>query len=268
MANYGIYEKALISDNLENSLNYARGSGYTFWEISIDKSRKGRLYWDDESIKRMADVCLKTDMPIYNMVLSIHRDYPLGSYDGDIREKGLEYLFRAIDLAVKLGIRTIQLAGYYTSAKEAKDGSIEVFTESLIAGAKYAAANGVMLGIENMDYDLTSVEDIISVVNKVNNPYLNYFLDVGNFMANELNPLKELKEVIPYLVGLHLKETNKGIYRRVDFGRGIVPFKQIFELLKKNGYDGYFGVEMWNDDDSESLNKISDAIKWLDNLRQ
>lgn len=262
MAKYGIYEKALLNEDFKESLVYAKEQGYDFWEISIDKERKERLSWNKDQIDKMMKLCSDTEMPIYNMVLSLHRDYPLGSFNEGVREKSLEYLFQAIDLASKLGIRTIQLAGYYTS--EGKDnGDLETYIDTLTKGVSYASQNGVVLAIENMDYDLIDTKDILYVVQKINNPFLKMFLDVGNFAANELDPIEELEKAFPHLVGLHLKETKIATYRRVAFGDGIVDFKNIFKYLKENKYDGYFGVEMWNDNDPDSLITIKDAIDWL-----
>lgn len=263
MTNFGIYEKALISNEFEKSLKYAHENGYTFWEISIDNERKERLYWNNDKIKKIVNMCLDLNMPIYNMVLSIHRDYPLGSKDSAVRNQGIDYLYKAIELAVKLGVRTIQIAGYYTTSEHSSDGSKELFISSLKKGAKYASAHGVMIAIENMDYDLISANDIKSVINEVNSPYVKCFLDVGNFVANGLDPVKELEKVIPHLVGLHLKESKPGVYRRVDFGSGNVPFNLIFKFLGKCQYDGYLGVEMWNDEEPNSLKKVSNAIEWL-----
>lgn len=263
MAKYGIYEKALISNALESSLKYASDHGYSFWELSIDNTRKERLLWSDKQIEDLLNVCLRTDMPIYNMVLSLHRDYPLGSNNESIRLESLEFLYKAIDLAVKLGIRTIQLAGYYTSSNDSDDGTLEYFINTLSLGVKYASANGIMLGIENMDYDLITVNDIAYVIKRINSPYLKMFLDVGNLVANQLNPLDQLINVMPHVVGIHLKETKLGVYRRVDFSKGDVPFHEIFELLKELDFDGYFGIEMWNDDNPYSLKKISHALNWL-----
>ncbi len=267
MVEYGIYEKALISSDLENSLRYAHSHGYTFWEISIDSDRKSRLDWSEKEIEDLLNICLKTNMPIFNMVLSIHREFPLGSNNSEIRTQGLKYLYKAIDLSVKLGIRTIQLAGYYNSSNALSDGDCEYFINSLRKGAQYAESKGVMLGIENMDYDLVSTKEIKYIIETINSPYLNYFLDVGNFIANGLDPLDELKDIIPRLVGLHLKETRKKTYRRVDFGTGSVPFEKIFVFLNQNNYNGYLGIEMWNDDNPDSLHKIDHARTWLENKR-
>lgn len=267
MAKYGIYEKALLNEDFEESLVYAKKQGYDFWEISIDKERKERLSWDKAELDEMKRLCSDTEMPIYNMVLSLHRDYPLGSFDEDVRKKSLEYLFQAIDLASKLGIRTIQLAGYYTSEGK-ENGDLETYIDTLTKGVSYAAQNGVILAIENMDYDLIDTKDILYVVKKINNPFLKMFLDVGNFAANGLDPIGELQEALPYLVGLHLKETKIATYRRVAFGAGIVNFEEIFKYLKENRYEGYFGIEMWNDNDPESLITIKEALDWLKKQRK
>lgn len=268
MTQYGIYEKALISDDLKESLNYAKSVGYNFWEIAIDNDRKERLDWNKEKRNQLIKTCQETEMPIYNMVLSLHRDYPLGSNDEKVRNQALNYLIQAVDLASSLGIRTIQIAGYYTSGSDTDDGSITYYTEILKEGASYASSKGIMLGIENMDYDLTEARTIIEVVKEINNPFLGVFLDVGNFAANELDPIKELQKGLPYLVGLHLKETDIGVYRRVKFGKGIVNFHEIFNFLTESNYKGYFGVEMWNDDNPDSLNEIKHAIEWLIEQRQ
>lgn len=263
MAKYGIYEKALLPDKLEDSLNFAKEAGYEYWEISVDKERKDRLSWSNETIDSLLDICKKNSMPIFNMVLSIHRDFPLGSKDESIRMQGIEYLKQAIVLAGKLNIRTIQLAGYYTSGNGKADGSIELYIESLKKCVNVAAERGVLLGIENMDRDLIDSKDILYIIKKVDNPYLKMFLDVGNFAANNLNVIEQLQIGLPHLVGLHLKETRLGEYRRVLFGQGIVDFSAIFKFLSQENYDGYFGVEMWNDNNSDSLSIVKSSLKWL-----
>lgn len=263
MTQYGIYEKALISKDFEKSLIYAKSVGYNFWEIAIDNDRKERLDWNKEQINQLLTTCQDTEMPIYNMVLSLHRDYPLGSDDEEVRNQALNYLEQAIDLASNLGVRTIQIAGYYSSGANENDGSIRNYTESLREGASYASSKGILLGIENMDYDLIEANTILEIIKEIDNPFLGVFLDVGNFAANELDPIRELENCLPYLIGLHLKETDKGVYRRLKFGKGIVKFQDIFNFLEESNYKGYFGVEMWNDENPDSLNEIKHAIEWL-----
>lgn len=263
MAKFGIYEKALLKEDLEKSLLFAKESGYTFWEISIDNAKKERLFWDSEQVRELLDLCNRTSMPIFNMVLSLNRDYPLGITDSKLREEGINYVKRAVDLASVLGIRTIQIAGYYSSDKNMNDGNIDIFIESLEECVFYASSKGILLGIENMDYDITNSEQILKVIKKINNPYLGAFLDVGNFVANNIDPIREFKKCMPYLFGIHLKDTQEGVYRRIDYGKGKVDFDSFFEFLKNENYHGYFGIEMWNDNNSNSLDIIKQSNDWI-----
>ena len=54
----------------------------------------------------------RAELPIRSMCLSGHRKYPFGAKDPETRQRGMEIMEKAIDLADDLGIRTIQLAGY------------------------------------------------------------------------------------------------------------------------------------------------------------
>ena len=46
------------------------------------------------------------------MCLSAHRKYPLGSRDPEIRRQGQEILYKAIEFAVDIGLRVVQVMAY------------------------------------------------------------------------------------------------------------------------------------------------------------
>ena len=169
-------------------------------------------------------------------------------------------------LASKLKVRTVQIAGYL-QLEQNDAGSITNYIMSLRECINLAASRGIILAIENMDRDLVSSEQILTIIHAVDSPYLQAFLDVGNFVANGLDPITELRLALPHLVGLHLKETKPKVYRRVEYGKGAVNFKQIFHHLVCAGYDGYFGAEMWNDDCADSMDKVARSFEYLEAQR-
>ncbi len=57
---------------------------------------------------------------------------------------------KAIQLAVDLGIRTIQLAGYDVYYEEQDEGTIKTLSTGLRMGQKLAASNQVTLAVEIM----------------------------------------------------------------------------------------------------------------------
>ena len=112
----GIYEKALPRGlSWEQTFDLVHELGYNFLEFSVDESdeRLARLDWTEHDRARFRDAMWHTHSRINTMMLSGHRRFPLGSKDPEVREKALDMMRKAIDLAVDLGIRNIQLAGIY-----------------------------------------------------------------------------------------------------------------------------------------------------------
>ena len=111
----GIYEKSMPGNlSWKEKLSVAKNAGYDFLEMSVDETdeKLARIEWSKQERKELLDAMYEVGLPIRSMCLSGHRKYPLGSHDPLIREKSLEIMEKAIDLADDLGIRIIQLAGY------------------------------------------------------------------------------------------------------------------------------------------------------------
>ena len=111
----GLYEKAIPNQmSWEEKIQIAKELGFDFIEISVDESdeRLKRLDWTDTEIYQLRHLCEQYDLPLQSMCLSAHRRFPFGSEDPAIREQAYVIMEKAINLAYKLGIRCIQLAGY------------------------------------------------------------------------------------------------------------------------------------------------------------
>lgn len=111
----GIYEKALpVGLTWEEKFNLVHDLGFNFLEFSIDESeeRLARLDWTHKQRSDFRDIMWRTNSRINTLMLSGQRLYPLGSSDAKIRQESLSIMAKAIDLAVDLGIRNIQVAGY------------------------------------------------------------------------------------------------------------------------------------------------------------
>ena len=111
----GLYEKATPTDlSWEERLNVAGESGFDYVEISVDESdaRLSRLEWSGEERAAVCQAMINSGVRLGSMCLSGHRKYPFGSRDQATRERSLEIMQKALDLAGDLGLHTIQLAGY------------------------------------------------------------------------------------------------------------------------------------------------------------
>lgn len=277
MNSLGIYEKALPkTDSWQQRLQQAHDLGFNFLELSIDESdeRLARLDWTKAQRAEVRDASWQTGVRLHTLMLSGHRRYPLGSADPAIREKSLEMLYKAIDLAGDLGIRNIQLAGYDVYYESKTVTSREYFIENLKRGVAYAAAKEVMLDIETMDDPflnaLTKIKDIKA---QIRSPWLQAYPDVGNLTAwPENNVGQELERGIDNIVSVHLKDTlpvtaeSKGQFRDVPFGDGTVDFEGCLRTLKRLNYGGAFTIEMWTEKADDPLAEVKKAKHFFDDL--
>ncbi|MDN2666046.1 L-ribulose-5-phosphate 3-epimerase [Vibrio sp. 14N.309.X.WAT.E.F5] len=255
----GLYEKALPNElSWEDKLKQTKELGFDFLEISVDESdeRRSRLDWNDEEVYALRRLCEKHGVPLQSMCLSAHRKFPFGSADPAIREQAVIHMEKAISLAYKLGIRTIQLAGYDVYYEPADKVTHQRFIEGMKLSAQLAERSGVMLAVEIMDTDyLNSLSKFEVLSREVNSPYFTAYPDVGNISGWNYDIVTELKLSKPHITQIHLKDTYKvtdeykGQFRDLVIGDGEVDFNAIFETLKETECVVPLVIEMWAQDE-------------------
>ena len=235
MTTFGIYEKALPKGiSWQERLELAASLGFDFVEMSIDETdeRLARLQWTDQEIEAVNQAQRSTGVRIYSICLSGHRRYPFGSADPAKRQKALEMMQECVDLAVKLGVRNIQLAGYDVYYEDKTVLSRELFIQNLDKAVKMAAAKQVMLSIEIMDDPfINSLSKFMEIKQQIKSPWLQAYPDLGNLSAwPENNPGYELEKGIDHIVAVHVKDTKNvtpdfpGQFKCVPWGEGDVDF--------------------------------------------
>ena len=270
----GIYEKALPKNiSWIERLELAKELGFDFVEMSIDETdeRLARLDWTDEEILEIFKAKLDTGVDIYSICLSGHRRFPFGSKDKETRDKALEIMQKAVDLASKLGVRNLQLAGYDVYYEDKTDASREFFIQNLKKAVNMAAAKQVMLSIEIMDDPfINSLTKFKQIKSQIQSPWLQVYPDVGNLSAwPENNSGYELELGIDNIVAVHLKDTINvtddfpGKFKEVPWGEGDVDFLGNLKTLKRLGYEGTFLMEMWSETTDDPAKYIKEAQEFL-----
>lgn len=276
----GLYEKALPNElSWEEKLQQTKLLGFDFLEISVDESdeRRSRLDWDDETIYDLKRLCERYEIPLQSMCLSAHRKYPYGSLDPQVRQQAHLHMEKAITLAFKLGIRTIQLAGYDVYYEPANPETHQNFIQGMKQAAKMAERAGVMLAVEIMDTRYLNSLSKFEVLNReVDSPFFMAYPDVGNISGWNYDVSTELALSMPHIVQIHLKDTYKvtndyqGQFRDLVIGDGEVDFEAIFETLKRTDCVVPMVIEMWAQDDNwrenieiakQRLNQVCQSVE-------
>lgn len=265
----GIYEKAIPNDyDWAKKITVAKRAGYDFLEMSIDESdqRLQRLKWTQAEREQLRTLLVAENFEIRSMCLSGHRRYPFGSADPKVRARAYQIMDDAIALALDLGIKNIQLAGYDVYYEPSDEQTIERFVEGLKYAAKCAERHNLMLSIEIMDTPLCgTLSRAMTFVQAVNSPYLKLYPDLGNLYQWTDQPVKEIEEHFSQIVAIHLKDTKPDVFKCVAFGEGTVDFKSYFKALSDRQYAGPFLVEMWAE--QTAVSSIEQCIETLFNAK-
>lgn len=274
----GIYEKALPNSfSWEEKFRAAKQAGFDYMEISVDESdeRLSRLDWSDAEIENLRSLMQSEGISFPTMCLSGHRRYPFGSKNPETRRRAMEIMEKGIRLAVKLGIRCIQLATYDVYYEESDEETKAFFLEGMKEAVAMASRAGVILAMEIMDTEFVgTIVRAMHYLKEIPSPYFKIYPDMGNLSNFSRDVLGELELGIAETVSIHVKETKPGVFKEVPFGEGQVQFTEIFKKLKELNYQGMFLIEMWADNSivqsvEQASKKISEAYRFVtEKMRQ
>ena len=267
----GLYEKSMPGDlTWAEKLQAAKNAGFDYVEMSIDETdaKLARLDMTDGEIDEVRAAMRATGVPFRSICLSGHRKFPLGCPDIQKQDRSLEIMQKAVALAAKLGIRTIQLAGYDVYYEKGTDKTRADFLQNLRKAADMAAAEGIQMGVETMETPfMDTVEKAMNYVRQVDSPYLGVYPDSGNITNAALlydgDVAADLETGRGHIVAVHLKETVPGKYREIPFGTGHVDFQKIVNKSWQLGVRRFVG-EFWYDpqtDWREELQKANDFLR-------
>ena len=269
----GIYEKALPKQfTWAQRLDAARDAGFDFVEMSVDETdeRLARLDMPREERLELVKTIMDSGLRIPSLCLSGHRRFPFGSRDPALREKARELMRKGVDLALDLGIRTIQLAGYDVYYEPNDKETEQRFLEGMDWAATLAAGRQVMLAMEIMDTEfMNSISKWKWWDAQIRSPWFTVYPDVGNLTGWNNDVPKELEIGFADIAAIHLKETRRvrgdfpGQFRDMRFGEGEVAFDEVLGTLSRLGYRGAFVLEMWTEKADEPLEEIKQALAWI-----
>ncbi len=254
-------------------LGIASELGFQFMEISIDEQpeRQLRLDWDRQQRLALINARFDSGITVPSMCLSAHRRYPFGSHDAAIRQQARTLMEKALDFAVDVGIRNIQLAGYDVYYETADRHTRQRFVEGMQWAVELAAKAQVMLSVEIMDTTfINSISKWREFARQIESPWFTVYPDIGNLSAWGNDVDFELEQGIDKITAIHLKDTlpvlpgTTGQFRDVPFGSGCVDFAHTFAVLNRLNYRGPFLLEMWTRNDGQDIQHITQAKSWIE----
>jgi inosose dehydratase len=204
--------------------------------------------------------------------------------DQDAYEREIERVMRQVDIAHRLGIKSMRHDVAWRPIPESGIMNFEADLPRLVEAcqqiADYAAQYGMTTNVENHGFYVQASDRVQRLVELVNRPNFKTILDIGNFMCVDQDPVVSVKKNLPYAFMIHLKDfylrpahqnPGEGWFRTAGdnylrgaiVGQGDMDMRTILSLIKKFGYNGYISLEFEGMEDCLAGSKIG-----LDNARR
>lgn len=182
--------------------------------------------------------------------------------DRELYEKEIEKVKREVEVAYRLGVKTMRHDVAWRSIPETSvaqfDADLPKLAEACARVADYAATMAITTSVENHGYFVQASDRVQRLIHAVNRPNYKTTIDVGNFLCADEDPVVAVKKNLPYACIIHLKDfyvrrDNPGTgwfpsaggkyLRGAIFGHGDINLSAVMQLIRDSGYNGYASLE-------------------------
>jgi sugar phosphate isomerase/epimerase len=194
-------------------------SGTPSTQIS-DMVRKAPVNPTPQWLASLRNTAFKNGIDIYGVGSPVKMAQPTP----ELRQKEIVFGKKWIDIADAVGASSVRVFGGGIAQGATEGQAVEWAVEVYKPILDYAAAKGIVLGLEDDD-DLTRTSaQLLTIVKKVNHPAARIALDCGNFRKNGY---KECEICAPYASSTHVKPQMS----RPDGQREPADWAKLFGIL-------------------------------------
>lgn len=202
--------------------------------------------------------------------------------EGGKNKKAYDEMISSFEYAQQIGAKVMRVVGSSLQFRfELHEPQIERLSEMFSEAVKIAEEYDIKMAVEN-HIDFNS-DEMLTIVNNVNSPYLGINFDTGNFVRVLDDPVEGMKKLAKYVYATHIKDLKpqKGVpvtawyfFSSTPIGDGLVDNQKLAQILKDSGYNGFLAVEIdflhpdynWDEDKAveksiRELKKISSSLK-------
>ncbi len=172
------------------------------------------------------------------------------------RRVRVDHTHRALDLCAELGAPHITTEpGGPLAPGQTRSEAIDLFVEALKPLVEHAHELGVLILIEPEPHLLLETTDqYLEVAERVDSPSLGLNFDVGHAYCVAEDIPRSIAKLAPHIRHYHFEDiAATRVHHHLIPGEGAIDFAEVFEAIRKTGYDGWLTVELYpNLDDPDA----------------
>ncbi|MDY6844596.1 MAG: sugar phosphate isomerase/epimerase family protein [Thermodesulfobacteriota bacterium] len=167
--------------------------------------------------------------------------------DKDYRELRIQYTLACIDLAAKLGVRTISTEPGGPVHGMSRDTALDLFMDGLSRVVPRALENGVYILIEpEPGLLIETSHEFLSFIKQFGHQGIGLNFDIGHFYCVGEDPAVKIVELKDYIFHFHLEDIPKSRkHQHVLLGEGGIDIPKVLETIEMIGYQGFVTVELY-----------------------
>ncbi len=166
----------------------------------------------------------------------------------DYRRIRVQHTHDAIDLTAALGAACLTTEpGGPLEGDASREEAMDLFIEGLSATLNHAEDRGVLLLVEpEPGLLIETVDQCVELCERIDSPAFGVNFDIGHlYCVGE--PLPEaVARLAPWTKHYHVEDIAASrVHEHLVPGRGAIDFGQVFEAIRRTGYDGWITVELY-----------------------
>jgi L-ribulose-5-phosphate 3-epimerase len=183
------------------------------------------------------------------------------------RERRLEFLYRAVDIAKELGADAVS---FWSGTALGQPGET-VLWNRLVDGCRrlcdYADKQNVRLAFEpEPGMFIDSMDRFAELKDRVNHPLFGLTIDIGHLHCQAEVPISNhLRRWKDWLWNVHIEDMRRGVHEHLMFGEGEIDFVPVLRTLDEIGYSGGVHVEL-SRHSHDAVETARKALEFLKNI--
>lgn len=250
----GISIWSFPNDTLKNNFELAKKAGFEGVEVALDETGEVSLESTEKDLLEVKRQAEDSGIELYSIASGLYWSYWLNDDDKAVREKAKDIVKKQLESASILGCESILVIPGTVNAEFAAPGKVidyattyERSLEAITELKEYAEQYKVEIGLENVwNKFLVSPIELRDFIDKINNPYVGSYLDIGNVLFNGY-PEHWVKILGDRIKAVHFKDYRRaagGLHGFVDLLAGDVDYPAVVKALNDIGYNGWVSGEM------------------------
>ena len=238
---------------LQEHVDAAKRHGYDGIEPRAEADHKHGIELETPDGDLAASKALVEDAGLEFCCVATSRKYSMA--DGAERQESVDLTKRYVELAAKVDAPTVRVFGGLLPEKPGIFGVVAYMADALREVGEFASAYPVTVCVETHDHWCSTFR-LMELIRRVNHPSVQVNYDYAH-PCREFEPAYEsYMHLRPWVKHTHMHDLTVGEDGNLTFCppfTGIVPQREVMQLLKADGYTGYFSLEVMRQDADGTL---------------